>query len=44
MDTNQVIEEKIIQGHKNGGLVLLGVLAGYILAVIGVVIAGGGLD
>ena len=32
------MEEKILTGKKNGMVVLLGVILGYIAAVIGVVI------
>jgi len=44
MDTNKVIEEKLIKGHKTGGFMLFLTLFLYFAAVVGVIYAGMGLD
>ena len=45
MNTNhEEIEEKVIQGHKNGGFMLILTLALYILAFIGTIYSGISLD
>ena len=40
MDTNKVIEEKLIKGHKTGGFMLFLTLFLYFAAVVGVIYAG----
>ncbi|MBQ8085089.1 MAG: SPFH domain-containing protein [Lachnospiraceae bacterium] len=40
MDSNRVIEEKIIKGHKTGGLMLFLILAFYVVATLGIIYGG----
>ena len=40
MEDNKIIEEKIISGHKTGGLMLFLTLALYVVATIGVIYGG----
>lgn len=40
MEDNKIIEEKIIRGHKTGGLMLFLTLALYVVATIGVIYGG----
>ena len=44
MNTNKVIREKVIEGHKIGGIMLVVTLLLYVVAVIGVIYATIGLD
>lgn len=44
MENNKIIEEKILSGHKTGGLMLFLILALYAVSIVGVIFAGIGLD